>query len=161
MLLLHLNGCHIPLRMLCCRHLARLPPPPQPKQYQCSQSILPQPLLTLNSDSASLPHLLGTCRTLCCSHFARPVTHHSMQCCCSTSTSATGSQSTLMQLPCQSSHHQMHPDTGLSAHLSADHPIHRQFTTSDIHRLCNYTMHVQANHNGVYTSHKFVHNINC
>ena len=150
MLLLHLNVCHITSRMLCCTHPARLPPPPHNMQCQCSHNILPPSLLTLCCDGASLPHLLHACRTLRCSRFARPLTRHSMQCCCSTSTPAMCSQSTLMQPPCQIAHHQMHPDTGLSARLSADHPIHRQFTTSDMHLLCNYTLHVQANHNRVY-----------
>lgn len=121
MLLLHLNVCYITSRMLCCTHPARLPPPYN-MQCQCSHNIVPQPLLTLHCDGAPLPHLLHACRTLCCSHFARPLTHHSMQCCCSTSTPAMCSQSTLMQPPCQIAHHQMHPDTGLSARLSADHP---------------------------------------
>jgi hypothetical protein len=48
-----------------------------------------------------------------------------MWCCCSMSTSATGSQNTLLQPPCQTAHHQMHPDTGQSAHLSVSHPVHR------------------------------------
>jgi len=60
------------------------------------------------------------------------------------------SLSTLMQQSCQIAHHQMHPDTGLSARVLADHPIHRQFTTSDMHLLCNYNLHMQANHNRVY-----------
>jgi hypothetical protein len=47
-----------------------------------------------------------------------------MWCCCSMSTSATGSQNTLLQPPCQTAHHQMHPDTGQSARLSACHPVH-------------------------------------
>ena len=149
MLLLHLDVCHVTPRMFCCSHLARLPPP-HTMQCQCSHNILPRPLLTLYCDGAPLPHLLPACRTLCCSCFARPLTRHSMKCCCSTSTPAMYSQSTLMQPPCQIAHHQMHPDTGLSACVSADHPIHRQFTTSDMRLLCNYTLHVQANHNRVY-----------
>jgi hypothetical protein len=141
MLLLHLNVCHVTPRTLCCSHLARRPPPPPPphtRQCQCSHNILPQPLLTLYCDRAPR-----------CSRLTRPLTHHSMKCCCSTSTPAMCSQSTLMQPPCQIAHHQMHPDTGLSARVSADHPIHRQFI-SDMRLLCNYTLHVQANHNRVY-----------
>ena len=148
-LLLHVIVCYLTSRMLCCSHLARLLPP-HTMQCQCSQSVLPQPLLTLCCNGAPLPHLLHACRTLCCSRFARPLTHHSKKCCCSTSTLAMCSQSTLMQSPCQIAHHQMHPDTGLSACLSADHPIHRQFTTSDMQPLCNYTLHTQANHNSLY-----------
>jgi hypothetical protein len=149
MLLLHLDVCYVTPRMLCCSHLARLPPP-HITQCQCSHNILPQPLLTLCCDDAPLPHLLHACRTIRCSCFARPLTHHSMKCCSPTSTPAMCSQSTLMQPPCQISHHQMHPDTGLSSRLSADDPIHRQFTISDMHLLCNYTLQVQAKHYRVY-----------
>jgi hypothetical protein len=94
MQLLHLNVCHVTPRMLCCSHVARLSPP-HAMQWQCWHNILPQPFLTLCCDGAPLPHLLHAW-----SHFTRPLTCHSMQCCCSTSTPATCSQSTLKQPPC-------------------------------------------------------------
>jgi hypothetical protein len=142
--LLHLNMCHVTPRMLCCSHVARLSPP-HTMQWQCWHNVLPQPLLTLCCDAAPLPRLLRAC-----SCFARRLTCHSMQCCCSNSTPAMCSQSTSKQPPCQIAHHQRHPDTGLCSRLSADHPIHRQFTTSDVHLLCNHTLNVQANHNRVH-----------
>jgi hypothetical protein len=141
MLFLHLNVCHV------------TPP-------ECSAEVtLPDfPLLTLCSTSAhrifcnshsSLYAAMVLHFHICymlAEHYvaaicARPLTRHSRQCCCSTSTPAMCSQSILMQPPCQIAHHQIHPDTGLSARLSADHPIHRQFNTSDMHLLCLHLAH--------------------